>query len=29
LEIIIDYRILAFTDHTSIIIDVEESKCDS
>ena len=28
-EIIIDYRTLAFTDHTGIIIDVEKSKCDS
>lgn len=26
-EIIIDYRTLAFTDHTSIIIDVEDNKC--
>ncbi len=26
-EIIIDYRTLAFTDHTSIIIDIEENKC--
>ena len=25
-EIVIDYRTLAFTDHTGIIIDVEESK---
>jgi len=29
LEIIIDYRILAFADRSGIIIDVEENKCDS